>query len=310
MKTSIRVGLAFQHVAWLLFVTGLPIGLACGSILYLNSMGHAIALQHPVLIISVCAISNACMVILYSWCFTRPVLQRIRSVSTAAKQLASGTYDINLHDTSNDELTDIAKTIMQLANSAELQQSQMSRENQSLNHQATHDDLTGLSNRKHGNETISKLDKNDSEEPVSILFLDLDGFKAVNDTCGHAVGDEILVAVSLRLKATLRDNCELIRWGGDEFVIVMPSADQREAISVAQDVAGLFKYPIATSDGVHKLGCSIGMSTSRTNTSLEEVLQEADADMYMQKRKRHSQQKDKHDTESLQWPGSDYGKAA
>ena len=118
--------------------------------------------------------------------------------------------------------------------------------------------------------------------------MDLDGFKAVNDTCGHAVGDEILIAVSLRLKAILKKDTVLIRWGGDEFVIVLPDANQRRAISVAQDVAGLFKQPISTTQGIHKLGCSIGLATSRPDTSLDQVLQEADAKMYENKKKRKS----------------------
>ena len=226
--------------------------------------------------------------ILVSCRWLYPVSRRIDHISLSLEQLERGTFTAPLETTARDEFGRIVNAINRIAENARLEDSQRERDQQNLSHQATHDELTGLSNRKFGNETIARLSNTDEELTISILFLDLDGFKAINDTCGHAIGDEILVAVSLRLKAALSDDTVLIRWGGDEFVIVLPGCDQRAAISVAQDVADLFKLPMATTDGIHKLGCSIGLSTSRPNTSLDTVLQEADANMYDNKRRRKS----------------------
>lgn len=220
--------------------------------------------------------------------FALPLCRRLQHLENTTYLSANGKLPDIVADTAQDELGSLSRLLVQLTHASQSNNQKHELDKQSLSHQATHDELTGLCNRKFGNETISRLNNSASEYPTSILFLDLDGFKAVNDTCGHAIGDEILVAISLRLKAVLDKSTVLIRWGGDEFVIVLPEADQRRAISVAQDVAGLFRQPISTTQGVHKLGCSIGLATSRSGTSLEDILHEADVRMYENKKKRKS----------------------
>lgn len=224
------------------------------------------------------------LLVWYKW--INPLCKQLNLATEAAQKLADGKYDLFLEDSGHDQIGQLLRHIHRAARSSVEDLEKRQRDQRSLSHQATHDDLTGLSNRKFGNEIIARLENSDRDAPTSILFLDLDGFKAVNDTQGHAIGDEILIAVSLRMKAILSDDTILIRWGGDEFVIVLPGAPPRAAISVAQDVADLFKQPFSTTDGVHKLGCSIGLSTSRPDTSLGTILQEADASMYNNKRKR------------------------
>ncbi|NND92854.1 MAG: GGDEF domain-containing protein [Granulosicoccus sp.] len=236
--------------------------------------------------ITLFALTCSAMLILSWWYCLYPLAKRVRQTALEADRLLQGQAYRPIGDRYSDELGDLSRALDRIARRMERERSERERDQQNLSHQATHDELTGLSNRKFGNATIARLSRSATQVPTSILFLDLDGFKAVNDTCGHATGDEILVAVSLRLKAILHKDTVLIRWGGDEFVIVLPGADHRAAISVAQDVSDLFRQPIATSQGVHKLGCSIGMSTTRHDASLEDVLEEADASMYDQKKKR------------------------
>jgi len=288
MNIPVKISISSRLGLWLVMSMA-PVILMCHfAVSTLDAQSPLVPKQDAVLLIVACTIVSVVSMLVTWSLFLFPLGRKLKQLRAAANQLSTGNTSEPVVYTSDDELGLLSRTLVQLAESSTKINKKHEIDRQSLNHQATHDELTGLSNRKYGNETISKLNKTDSEFPTSILFLDLDGFKAVNDTCGHAVGDEILVAVSLRLKAILRKDTVLIRWGGDEFVIVLPNADQRHAISVAQDVAGLFKQPISTTQGIHKLGCSIGLATSRSNTSLDEVLQEADAKMYENKKKRKS----------------------
>ena len=112
---------------------------------------------------------------------------------------------------------------------------QLQRSQQMLHHQATHDPLTGLGNRQFLDRELTRLlqdtntqDTNTKEELLSVLFLDLDGFKAVNDECGHQAGDEILIQTAQRLLKILRGGDVVARLGGDEFVVVLPGIPYRE----------------------------------------------------------------------------------
>ncbi len=288
MKIPVRINISTRLSLWLTAAMT-PVILMCHLALSsLNGKAELVANQSANLLIIACAAVSIVSMLVTWILFLFPLGRKLKQTEHAADDLLAGKACASAGDSSWDELDRLSWTLKQLADSSNQTNKKHEIDKQSLSHQATHDELTGLSNRKYGNETISKLNKKNDEHPISILFLDLDGFKAVNDTCGHAVGDEILVAVSLRLKAILHKDTVLIRWGGDEFVIVIPDANQRRAISVAQDVAALFKQPISTTQGVHKLGCSIGLATSRPDTSLDQVLQEADAKMYENKKKRKS----------------------
>lgn len=288
MKNRVRISISTRLSLWLAIAVA-PVVFMCHYALNSLDAPAGVVTKHDAsfLIIGCTIVSLISMLTTWSF-FLFPLCRRIRRLAGVADCITNDKACTPLEDHGNDELGRLSLALDQLSKSSTETSKKHEIDRQSLNHQATHDELTGLSNRKYGNETISRLGKNTNECPISILFLDLDGFKAVNDTCGHAIGDEILIAVSLRLKAILRNDTVLIRWGGDEFVIVLPNADQRRAISVAQDVAALFRQPISTTQGVHKLGCSIGLATSRPDTSLDEILQEADAKMYENKKKRKS----------------------
>jgi len=129
---------------------------------------------------------------------------------------------------------------------------------------ATTDALTGLANRRH---LLAELEKElrrtgRSGRPLSVLMIDLDRFKGINDHHGHAVGDEVLVAVAARCQARLRaiDLCG--RVGGEEFVVLLPEADTRGATITAERLcADLAETPIDTSTGPLRVTISIGVAT-------------------------------------------------
>jgi diguanylate cyclase (GGDEF)-like protein len=118
--------------------------------------------------------------------------------------------------------------------------------------------------------------------PFSILYLDLDGFKAINDEQGHEAGDQALIAAANRFKATMRDSDVIARLGGDEFALVAHNAGDREQLLVlAQRLIAALEQPIDLSGGEVKLGVSIGIASYPGNgNSIEDLLAAADAAMY------------------------------
>jgi diguanylate cyclase (GGDEF)-like protein/PAS domain S-box-containing protein len=156
---------------------------------------------------------------------------------------------------------------------------------------ALHDGLTGLPNRRLVLDRIGQALEEQRREgsTVAVLYLDLDDFKLVNDTHGHAVGDRLLVAVAQRLARSVRAVDTVGRMSGDEFVILAAFDDAAGAASVAGHIEDALQEPV-TLDGdiVLEVKASVGMATSTPDEPLtsEELLNGADDAMYVLKRRR------------------------
>jgi diguanylate cyclase (GGDEF)-like protein/PAS domain S-box-containing protein len=156
-----------------------------------------------------------------------------------------------------------------------------------LVHQAAHDSLTGLANRT---TLVAKLGKATARatrdrKALAVLFLDLDGFKEVNDTYGHAAGDAVLAQVAQRLRGSQRGADLLARHGGDEFVAVLLDLDPIDAERVAQRVAAgiieQLRRPLQVEQGTVRVGVSVGIALLPDHgAGAEELLQAADTAMY------------------------------
>ncbi|MGL5857870.1 MAG: putative bifunctional diguanylate cyclase/phosphodiesterase [Angustibacter sp.] len=151
-------------------------------------------------------------------------------------------------------------------------------------HLATHDTLTGLANRvalrSHLHECIAEA------RAINVLFLDLDGFKLVNDSWGHAIGDELLVAVAGRLRAHLPPDVMLARTGGDEFVAVTPiRAQDVDGRVFADHVIAELSEPFSLSVGAVVITPSVGVTSSdgADSPDPETLVREADTAMYCAK---------------------------
>lgn len=146
------------------------------------------------------------------------------------------------------------------------------------------DALTGLPNRAWVTKCLpAAIERAEqSSTMLAVLFIDLDGFKAVNDTLGHAIGDELLRIVSRRLKVAVRPKDHVARLGGDEFLVILESLrDEDEAAHVAGRIVEDFHAPIVTSSGAVAVGTSIGISIFPTDaTDVESLLRHADIAMY------------------------------
>ena len=153
-----------------------------------------------------------------------------------------------------------------------------------LHHQANHDPLTGLPNRERLTSYAGELDG----RPLAVLLLDLDGFKAVNDTLGHAAGDELLRVVADRLRAELRAGDLAGRIGGDEFVVVLADADQATADGLATRLRAAIGRPLDVRGRPVSVGVSIGVACrpAGAGIDLEALSATADAAMYEEKSQR------------------------
>ena len=156
-----------------------------------------------------------------------------------------------------------------------------------LRHQALHDPLTGLANRALVRDRLSHTLRRAARKGlwgVSVLFLDLDDFKQVNDTLGHASGDAVLVQVAERLLSATRGSDTVGRIGGDEFAIVLAEGQATEgAVIVAERITRSFRAPFRVGQRLVSLGVSIGIASSCPGEEESEVLRNADAAMYRAK---------------------------
>jgi len=156
-----------------------------------------------------------------------------------------------------------------------------------LQHLALHDALTDLPNRLFFRERLDHALKRTrrGHEELVVLMFDLDQFKDVNDTFGHAAGDEVLQEVARRLAAVTREGDTIARLGGDEFAILLPNASEEEGRRAAGRVSDCLKEPIVIGASAIKIDVSIGLAVSRRDgTDAETLLQRADASMYVAKR--------------------------
>jgi diguanylate cyclase (GGDEF)-like protein/PAS domain S-box-containing protein len=155
-----------------------------------------------------------------------------------------------------------------------------------LVHQAFHDALTGLANkalfRDRMNQAIARIER--THKYVAVLFLDLDNFKMINDSLGHLMGDELLVAVAEVLVGCLRSGDTAARLGGDEFAVLIEDADNHDAvIRLADRILAALRKPILVGTQSVLVTASIGITFGVSDSDGEQLLSNADLAMYMAK---------------------------
>ncbi|HEX3824929.1 MAG TPA: EAL domain-containing protein [Mycobacteriales bacterium] len=147
------------------------------------------------------------------------------------------------------------------------------------------DSLTGLSNRLYLAGRIDEaVDRLRPDSPgIALLLLDLDGFKAVNDSFGHAIGDELLVMVARRLRGSLRPRDVAARLGGDEFAVLLESVDHTSAYAAAQRILAAVSTPFVLSRSTVAISASIGLVHASDDRDGQDLMRDADVAMYRAK---------------------------
>ncbi len=153
-----------------------------------------------------------------------------------------------------------------------------------LNRMAHIDNLTGVINRYRGVELLEReIDRAKRyRKSFSILFFDIDKFKKINDTYGHSVGDRVLIKTTETIRTALRSTDALIRWGGEEFLILLPETKLSDAVHLAQKLRKRIEQ--RESDIPIPVTASFGVAEWKPDQSLDTLVSYADSKMYEAKR--------------------------
>ncbi len=223
--------------------------------------------------------------------FDRMVLRRLVAIDIATRQITAGDYAVSLPRGGNDELGRLARSFGEMADrvrshTAELEQ-QVSERTQVLERLAYADFLTGLLNRRGIIDRI-EVEKNRlgrSRGRLGVIVLDVDHFKKVNDVYGHDFGDRALVHVANRIRGVMRSYDVCARWGGEEFLVIVPGIDDNEVLGMTaeklrQEIGNSEVSPEAPG---FRLSVSIGCYLADPAESIDRMLKAADDALYAAK---------------------------
>lgn len=205
---------------------------------------------------------------------TRPVQQLMSAIDS----LRSGGSATDIALPSNDEFSVLGRALTEATKERALLEDQ-------LRHQAFHDPLTALANRtlfiERVEHAISRGGR--SRTPISVLYVDLDDFKGVNDSLGHEAGDQVLVSVGARLDGCVRAQDTVARLGGDEFGVLLEETDEEGAREVAERAAKALGALLTIGNDQVSTSASIGVATRYEDEDVDPLLGRADVAMYAAK---------------------------
>ncbi len=164
---------------------------------------------------------------------------------------------------------------------------ELQHEQDRLAHEALHDSLTGLPNRKLFFDRLNHAFARGNREPVSVgvVFIDIDRFKAVNDTFGHLVGDQLLIAIATRLRQRVRQHDTVARLAGDEFVVLAENLERPrlETAALQRHLQEVFAEPFTVAAEILHVSASIGVAIGSNGSDPDTLLMHADRAMYSAK---------------------------
>jgi diguanylate cyclase (GGDEF)-like protein len=228
------------------------------------------------------------LAILLSVIVSRAMIGPLNMMVRAAKRFSTDRAIAELPVRRNDELGLLARSFKDMQTQINAHLSELYDSQRDVDHLARHDPLTGLANRlmlydrlEHAISASQRTGRN-----IALIYLDLDRFKEINDTRGHAIGDKVLKAVSNRLKKMVREVDTVARLGGDEFVILFDSIeDPRQVVAIAGKIIDAFRLPLEIDGEEYRIGVSLGISVYPQDAdNATRLIEQADTAMYRAKK--------------------------
>jgi len=225
------------------------------------------------------------------------MLSPLSKLSKFAKEVKnSKDYTLRIEHDSEYEIADLTSDINRMmetidseVNKNQQNTKQLISQKHTMEHMANFDELTELPNRNCFMQTLKTClaSAKDNKSNLTLMFIDLDGFKEVNDNYGHAIGDKLLIYVSRRMEKCLRDGDILSRLGGDEFVILLPdNPDNNILMSISERILIELKHPFQIESWSISISASIGIANAKdSNFDFGKIITHADIAMYQSKLK-------------------------
>lgn len=212
---------------------------------------------------------------------SRKITSPLASLKAATQEIAKGNFDAQIEIKTTDEIADLASAFDYMRHSLRTYRDQ-------LVHDAFHDVLTGLPNRALFIDRLAHaitISKRRQDYLYAVLFIDLDGFKIINDSMGHTVGDQLLIDFSKMLMTCVRPDDTVARLGGDEFAVLIEDiSGQGNALYVASRLKGELQRPFTVAGQEAFITGSMGIALSSAGyDSPEQVLRDADTALYQSK---------------------------
>mgnify|MGYP001070989918 CR=1 FL=1 len=229
---------------------------------------------------------------------TRHVVAPVKELARTAQEIAKGSMDARACVTSRDEIGELAQSFNRMANRVTESQLELLRLNAELEERvrtrtrelaelAAKDPLTGLYNRRHFGEVMTRefAAAERYGDDLTCLMFDVDHFKQINDTFGHRTGDAILITLAQAISSELRQSDVAARFGGDEFIVLMPQTSADAAMNLAERVNAAFNEQTRRNHPGVRPTLSIGVASLRTTRapSSEALMHEADVALYAAK---------------------------
>ncbi|WP_416411719.1 diguanylate cyclase domain-containing protein [Pantoea sp. App145] len=244
-------------------------------------------IEYSIIILSCSMIFVFIISFLVSELLHRGILASFRNItSTIHNVIRSGDFSPRISGSSTKEFQVFSEDLNSLLAEMQTLKASLLRDNKSLAAKALKDPLTGLANRAAFINRLNQLlDQQLAHERFVLLFLDGDRFKSINDTWGHAAGDEVLQSIASRLSGLVTKNDMVARLGGDEFAMLITSHTTEDALQqLTSEIESTIAQKIAISAGVNiSTSVTIGYAWSQHGDSVTSILERADMNMYKHK---------------------------
>ncbi|MEW5966021.1 MAG: EAL domain-containing protein [Pseudomonadota bacterium] len=226
-----------------------------------------------------------------AWRIGRQITGPVLDLSRVVKRIGDGHFNERVDASGRAELGTLQRGVNDMAAHLQAIQDQMQEKidqaTARLTYQASHDVLTGLINRREFEQRLERLLQSalQQEREHVLCYMDLDQFKVINDTCGHAAGDELLRQLALLLRANLRERDTLARLGGDEFALLLENCVVPDALEVVDAFrADVQRFRFKWGDRIFAVGMSVGVvAITRDSGSTASLLSAADSACYLAK---------------------------